>query len=279
MRILIVTAGLAVVLGAAVLGWSYRGQFIGDFSLGVASSTFSAFALAAWSIVRAWQREATYTKVRILAFLHPRRQLRLSAAYLYRFEIENDFLLIRNLAHGSVSPIGGVYKYFNSARALLDELHMVQALGTTLQLPDKFDRDIRIAVELRYARRLLDWLRSGTGREYCPDREFREELNDSGLLPEQVSFAGVECSKFSTETFLSGYDHSAAWYNLHYLDIFCVKLTREQIGIVKAALRREEAVAKGDPNRQRLFLATADEIRRGRLHNGQHLGEYTRCIL
>lgn len=271
--------GLSVLAGTALLAFRYRGQFLGDFSLGVATSTLSALALLAFGAIRLAQRHPSHARVRVLAFFYPTRRLRLSAAYIYRFEVEHDFLLVRNLAHGNVAPVGGVYKFYESAHAQLNEMHFVQALGVTLPLPDKFDRDLRIAVDLRYAPRLLEWFESGVGREYCPDREFREELIDTGLVADCFPFTQVECSKYTTCTDLSPFDAATNCYNFHHFDVFCLKLTPVQRQTIATAVARDHQGSAGDPNRQRLFIATAEEIQRGRLHNGQQLGPHTRHIL
>ncbi len=276
-RILI---GLVVIvlIASLVVAWRYQGTFSGDFALGVFTTTFGGLFLAVFSeLLRGHNLDEI--RLRITSRLYPRAKVRFSLSYLYRIQVDDTFLLIRNFVHGNVSPVGGVYKYFESARAILDELKCTHSMWADINRPNKFERDLRLLTDLRYASRLLEWFLSGSSREYCPSRELTEELLDEGLLPRTVCPCYTQFSKYGVGARFRRFDPNLGYYSFHWFDIFSVMLTPEQTKAVREALERDAQAAGDDPNKRRLFLASVDEIQRGCLRNGQRLGDHTQFIL
>lgn len=112
--------------------------------------------------------------------------IRVSIAYLYRIEVDGDYLLIKGNRHQKFQPVGGVYKYYDS-----ETKYLFTQLGVKpdkdLPIDDASRHDLRVRVPGMKLLALLDWFVSEKGREVSQVREFQEELIDSKLIPE--SFA------------------------------------------------------------------------------------------
>ena len=150
--------------------------------------------------------------------------VRASIAYLYRIKINDRYLLITNLKHGTIAPIGGVYKMYDSGKTLLDNLKIRDSESfernvTEIQANDKdnvnrYKNDLRREMPAKDFKRFMKWYYSGNGIEYCPLREFYEELfesetNDAApVITEKELFTLIECCKYQkTQRPIPVYDH------------------------------------------------------------------------
>jgi hypothetical protein len=265
---------IILVISIVIAVW-YPSTFWGNFSIGFLTSMVSTACLSLPGIFKG--QEWVTIKLKILSFLLPKAKIRFSFSYLYRIEIDDKFLLTKNIAHGNISPAGGVYKYYESANEFLRKINC----NTSLEMDvvanhQKYEKDLRIIVKLCDAPALIRWFQDGTSREYCPTREFDEELNNTGLIPANVSSCEVFFEKHKT---CKRIRKSSEYYKFHWFDVFIVKLTDDQKNIVKSAIERNQQIAKEDRNNMQLFLATSREIENGRLSNGLRTGDHTACIL
>jgi len=118
----------------------------------------------AWYSVRTW-----------------RRRVRISASYLYRIRIDNEYLLVKGHRFDHYQPVGGVYKTHRSSSGTRNALGI---LDDDLLVPDAVSEgDLRVRVPGRKLVPFVKWFESGQGRETDGWREFYEELISTGILP------------------------------------------------------------------------------------------------
>ena len=127
-----------------------------------------------WPIIKCW-----WTGLRL-----GQETIRVSCAQLIRVQRGNRFLLVPNQGRvpQQMQPPGGVVKVRSDGQAFLREIgaHPDGAYA----FDDKDEGDLRIRVPGKNLMRFLGWYVSGKGRESSPaDREFREELVETGILP------------------------------------------------------------------------------------------------
>lgn len=109
--------------------------------------------------------------------------IRISCAHLIRVQWGNRFLLVPNSRIAQqMQPPGGVVQTRSDGQAFL------RGIGArpdgAYAFDDKDKHDLRIRVPGKNLMRFLGWYVSGKGRESSPaDREFREELVETGILP------------------------------------------------------------------------------------------------
>ncbi len=125
------------------------------------------FAKFAWYAIRTWN-----THVRI------------SASYLYRIKVDNDYLLVKGKRFDQYQPVGGVYKAHPSSSGRRSQLKI---LDDNLLHPDTVsESDLRIRVPGKHLISFVKWFEEERGRETDGWREFCEELITTGLLPQEV---------------------------------------------------------------------------------------------
>lgn len=176
------------------------------------------------------------------------KNIRLSFSYLFKISIDGKYLLVRgNRLKNQYQPIGGVYKYYDEAKSELGK--MEYRPDVTMGNTDETD-DLRITIKGKHLLHFMDWFLSMEDREYDPYREFKEELLDSNLIPEE-NFRVLKYRKdhihnegitFST--------YNNCWEYI-YADIFELKLSKEQEATMKQAV---------DNNSEMLCLATDIEL-------------------
>ena len=195
------------------------------------------------------------------------KEIRLSFAYLIRIRINNKYLLIKS-KRDKYQPVGGVYHIDDKAK-----------------INDKFDfyrdshpgdaNDIRGNILGRNIKKFIKWFNKKTEREITPEREFREELIASELLPSEI-FSELNFSYF--DTFYKGVNHDNFYNTLQLLrfDIFDFIPTKEQERYL------ENLDLKNKKIKANLYLATNDEIKRlgvSEVNDKQIFGTQTPFIL
>ena len=158
-------------------------------------------------------------------------RVRISFSYLFRIKIDDKYLLVKN-SHGTelFQPVGGVYKYKNSALKKLRKLGAIADDGTVIKMDDTTKHDFRLRVEISKLPRFVRWFQKGKSRETVRDlgREFSEELLDSNILPKAIfnyieyTYIGQHISNISPAKF----DRNI--YELFIADIVEINLSPEQ---------------------------------------------------
>ncbi|MBA3019709.1 hypothetical protein [Propionicimonas sp.] len=113
-----------------------------------------------------------------------RGRVRISASYLYRIRVDNEYLLVKGGRFDQFQPVGGVYKSHPSSAGRRDQLGV---LDDNLLVPDAVSEgDLRVRVPGKNLLSFVRWFEQGQGRETDGCREFNEELVATGLLPQDL---------------------------------------------------------------------------------------------
>lgn len=179
-----------------------------------------------------------------------RETVRVSASYLYRIRVGNEYLLIKSARFDHFQPVGGVYKFHASSAERRRDL---QILDDDLLVPDEVSEgDLRVRLPGRNLLSFVRWFEEGRGREVDGWREFYEELVGSGILPSSA-FKFVKYDVVRRYYHPLRYSPWAECKELLIADVIELIPTPEQT----AAL--EDLKRHPDP---RVLWATEDRIRR-----------------
>lgn len=258
-----------------------RATFWGNFFLGFLSSNIASLALIFVIDMQNIYNLSLSIQPYIASILFPNRNVRVSMAYLFRIEIDGKYLLITNMTRGHITPIGGAYKYFESAKSFLRSIKAQDAVEADKDLyPEKYTNDLRLLFPLKELKSFLHWFDSGIGREYDPLREFYEELIDTQLLPNSTLFKKMNYTKYATFRVFNKYNNSKKYYSIYHFDIFNIDLTKKQSEFVKEQILSSVKISRVEGKiHNGLFLVTKDEIDQKRLLTGLELGSNVEYIL
>lgn len=111
--------------------------------------------------------------------------LRLSCSYLYKIKVNDHYLLVKSRKHGKFQPVGGNFKRGSYSSSFLNNLEV--------KPDDKFTNgnrskdDLRLYIKGYKLGRFLKWYNQpNKEREVSYDREFYEELVETGILPRDL---------------------------------------------------------------------------------------------
>lgn len=258
---------IAVILCSLYAGYTYPSTFIGNFSFGIATSSVASLLFLIITDIN--ELSITSLQIYLISKFHSSRKVRVSMAFLFRVYANEKYLLIENLKHGTVTPIGGVIKYYPGATNILEKIGATSQIeADTESYPKKYKSELRLKFSMRYFYTFLDWFYSGQHREHDPLRELDEELFQPNSINKN-EFGKIIYSKYGTFRLFSTFDSANDYYLCHHFDIFTLHLSEAQIEIIKSAVEKSQnSQNKGE----RLYWATSDEILKGRLNNGLKLG-------
>lgn len=199
------------------------------------------------------------------------KYIRVSASYLFRIMIKDNYLLVKSERRNSYQPIGGCYQYFQSADERFNELDVVpekKSNGVDSSM------DIRLRVPEDSIDEFISWYKSGVDRELGYDREFEEEVVNFLSDEDKDKFKKIDTYKIKDGEFDIFYDDEKDIDSLKPMDLIGVNLTNEQL----------EALTKlTEYGKDNFVLATEQDIINGYkdLDNGERIkiGSYTRQIL
>ncbi|AUD05411.1 SMODS-associated NUDIX domain-containing protein [Spirosoma pollinicola] len=159
------------------------------------------FAAGTSLLVLAWESKQ-YLRVLIQSYIKPTKAVRVSMAYLFRIEVDGQFLLVRNHKNPlrGYQPVGGVYKYLKRETAsLFQELGIAVDIRPGIGVDDDSRNDLRCKInERRHLPAFLRWFDAKRDRETDPWREFYEELIVEGLL-KQEDFPYIQYCHFKSD--------------------------------------------------------------------------------
>lgn len=196
-------------------------------------------------------------------------ETRVSFAALLRICDGDRYLLIRNKYRSEVmAPLGGVFKYQESATAKLDSLAFRPELRSDLQ---DSRGDMRGVIPTARLKDFIGWFNKGVDRENakeCLTRELAEEIEEVGLqellsVPDDLEFRLVR--KISEPI---ARDPGYTWDQFRHFEVYEPILTNEVVKCFFDALKRS---APTNPN---LEFATAEQIIRGRTPRGAVIGHH-----
>lgn len=113
-----------------------------------------------------------------------RSRVRISASYLYRIRVDNEYLLVKGQRFDHFQPVGGVYKAHPSSSG---SRNAMKILDDNLLTPDAVSNgDLRVRVPGKRLVPFVRWFEAEAGRETDGWREFYEELIAPGILSAEV---------------------------------------------------------------------------------------------
>ncbi|WP_131539767.1 SMODS-associated NUDIX domain-containing protein [Pedobacter nototheniae] len=123
--------------------------------------------------------------IRTLFGKYRNKEIRFSLSYLIRIRIPNTnrYLLVMNRRiENQLQPVGGVYKRYGDDK--LFEAWDFRPDNTTngLGLDKLSEQDLRFRIKGKYVIKAIKWFEEGKEREISADREFCEELLQTGIL-------------------------------------------------------------------------------------------------
>lgn len=193
--------------------------------------------------------------------LHPNKPIRITAAYLFRIELNGKYLLIKRHKKdmAGYQPVGGAYKYLKEENQVLFNDLGIEPCNRVPRDEDT-EHDLRIILEKRKKLlKYLKWFSSRKNREIDPIREFYEELIEPGHLKE-IDFRHFKYLfsrkhwEFAIPSPVFEVDE------FRYADIYELRLENDY---QKAAIH---ALQKGSDE---IIFATPEEIRKGRTVDGK----------
>jgi hypothetical protein len=135
-------------------------------------------------------KEVFFSKINFEVFFKGcwNKDIRLSVSYLFQIEVKNsndvtEYLLVKNKNTGGFQPVGGVYKYY----------HETPIKKLNARPASQFHKkdDFRLFVKGKHLGKFLAYFESGENRETSFEREFKEELIDTGILDARI-FSSVQ---------------------------------------------------------------------------------------
>ncbi|WP_431936997.1 hypothetical protein [Micromonospora sp. RP3T] len=212
-----------------------------------------------------------WLKLAWLSLIYRRQSIRLSISYLYRIKIDGLYLLTQGKRFNTYIPVGGVYKYADSAKPDLDRLGILT--DDLVPVDESSKNDLRIRVPGKNLVAFFRWFESGESRETSPWREFWEELVDEGLVSGQA-FPWIFERKVRRHVTPMRYSKIAQSREIFVADIYELDATAEQ----EEELERLRST--GNPS---ILWVDANQIRRRGVVPGQRqeyeIGEPAEWVL
>lgn len=116
--------------------------------------------------------------------LYRNRHIRISAAYIFKINIDGQYLLVKGRNIDQLQPVGGVYKRLPDSSRLFQDLEILD--DKCIPICDTTRQDLRIRVKGKYLHKFLQWFDSNQDREISHWREFCEELIRTNILDNNV---------------------------------------------------------------------------------------------
>lgn len=108
------------------------------------------------------------------------RHIRISAAYIFKIQVDGKFLLVKGRNINQFQPVGGVYKRLPNSSKFFQDLEILD--DQQIPICDTTRHDLRIRVKGSRLHKFLQWFDSNQDREISHWREFCEELIITNVL-------------------------------------------------------------------------------------------------
>lgn len=266
-----------IIAGVAAIAWP-SSSLKTTFALGYLASSVAALVLLVVTAAAAARRTRVTLRVYVCALLFPHRKVRVSMAHLFRVTIDGSYLLMTNVRHGDICPVGGAYKHYDSAEQLFTAIHAIPDIVLVPgDDPNRYECDLRKLLPMKHFRTFLNWFDAASHREWDPLRGFHSSLTVEGFIDGDV-FQNIHYWRFATEREFSKYDKQLGRYEFHHFDVFAVELDSEQKRQVLNAVNGRRVVFRaGMP--VHLYLASEQEILERQLSSKLKVGKNAKYIL
>lgn len=162
--------------------------------------------------------------------------IRFSIAYLFRIKIDDKYLLIKGNRIDQFQPIGGAYKFFNSAKTILKGLNIRD--DDKIAIDDTSRDDLRVRVKAKHILKFIKWFQKRENREVSTLREFYEELIVPNYLDQQ-SLASFNPEYIKQTPIKITYSDFFKCHEILLHDIFEISLNDNEKQKIKAVLDRD----------------------------------------
>ena len=186
------------------------------------------------------KKNKEYISLSINGFMKYRGDnIRVSISYLYRIKIDGKYLLVKSKRiPDQYQPVGGVYKVNPTAKAKFNELGVIDESGYSFD--DSLRNDLRVKVPQKNLVKLVKWFESGKDREVNQQREFIEELVNTGILCKD-KFSYINPIYIKRNEYKLNYSHHFSCPELLIREIYELNLTNEQENSFRALLNSEQS--------------------------------------
>ncbi len=196
------------------------------------------------------------------------KDIRISFAYLFRIQVDGTYFLIRGNKKKKFQPVGGVYQKYAGSKAILADIFQEDD-----EMKKGNEQDLRGKVKGKDLRKFIKWFDSRQDREISCNREFNEELINTGILDKE-KFKDPHYSYLGT--------HKTSIFNSEYYgkefllaDIYELELNDEQ---KKEFLLLKEKYEKAKDNSNFDYAFVSDHEIRTRHTNKRKTDDYEKDI-
>lgn len=215
----VLVIGIAVVIGGIVL----------DIARGILSDVLKEKIM---SIVPPPGKLKLWWK---LGRLPKNEYVRISAAYLLRIRLDNRYLLVKGHRVKKFQPIGGAFQRYPGASEIINKLGVLD--DNKIEIDEINRGDLRVRVPALKVISFLKWFDTGKDRETTIEREFREEVIKTEILPANLfehprASLLYECQNF----------HFSSHYRCHEIllhQVYEVHLTDSQKEYLRSTLHHQ----------------------------------------
>lgn len=219
---------LILIIGSVVLG---AGALATDVARGILTDTLKERLM---SIVPPPGKLKLWWK---LGRLPKNEYIRISAAYLLKIRLDNHYLLVKGHRVKKFQPIGGAFQRYPDAKAIFHKFGVLD--DNKIEIDDINRGDLRVRVPARNVISFLKWFDTGQDRETTIEREFREELIKTEILPANLFEHPRATMLYECQNF-----HFSIHYQCHEIllhQVYEVHLTDKQEDYLRSTLHHRSA--------------------------------------
>ncbi len=139
-------------------------------------------------------KDVAWLYIRTLFWTYRSKQIRFSLSYLFRIRIPgtNSYLLVLNRRIANqLQSVGGVYKRYGDDKLFESWGFVPDSRSNGLGVDDTSESDLRFRVKGKYTVDVVKWFEEAKEREVSAEREFCEELLETGIL-DRDSFKSIK---------------------------------------------------------------------------------------
>lgn len=227
-----------------------------------------------------WDNKASVSLyIKTLFGKYRNKDIRFSISYLFRIRIPgtNDYLLVPNRRiENQLQPVGGVYKRYGDNKLFEKWGYIPDNRRNGLDVDEESYGDLRFRVKGKNCIKVIKWFEEGKEREVSAEREFREELICTNILPENL-FNQIQYRLIKRHSkYLKWSEHHKCFEILIY-DIYELIPNVTQVDFLKKLNNKNHNLKKG------FTIVGCDDIEQLRLmKNGKQIariGEHSKLII
>ncbi|MEY8850030.1 hypothetical protein AB9K26_14515 [Psychroserpens sp. XS_ASV72] len=165
--------------------------------------------------------------------------IRFSISYLYKIKVDDKYLLVKgHRVKDQFQPVGGVFKRFKSSNAIFKKLKILD--DEYMPIDSISVDDLRVLVPAPNVLKFLKWYNSKSDREVNPEREFKEELLETGILPKK-NFKNLKYTLVNEiESKIKFSDHFQC-HEILKAEIYEIDLSKKQISELRKIMSQESS--------------------------------------